>query len=58
MDIKEIVKNTEQCLIDNSSEWQDLFDGYADTIENKSKRIIKSRKTFKEWKPLRLHNDY
>lgn len=55
MDIKEIVENTEQCLIDNSSEWQDLFDGYADTIENKSIRIKKSRKTFKEWKPLRLH---
>ena len=55
MDIKEIVKNTEQCLIDNSSEWQDLFSGYADTIENKRKRIIQFRKTFNEWKPLRLH---
>lgn len=55
MDLKEIVKNTEQCLIDNSSEWQDLWDGYADTIENKCKRIIQFRKTFNEWKPLRIH---
>lgn len=55
MDIKELVKNTEQCLIENSSEWQDLFDGYADEIENKYNRIIQFRKTFHEWKPLRLH---
>ncbi len=55
MDIKEIVEQSEQLLMNNQNKWTALWNGYADTIKNKSKKILGFRKTYREWKPLRIY---